>query len=213
MDLIVGGGKYGCEAIELLRYKDKNFIVVDTDPNCLAVTKFKIKTSSNFESNMNGFVKGDLSTVMKLIDQIEPEYVFPTAPIHIAADMAKIKFNLKPWSEPLCNILSKVPSSVVLLAGKGKIILSFNRDNDCIEKCSMPKICPSSQVKKPCTMTELIKFASPDAFILISYSMAPGIGALKGSEILGFFKWVEMKEKFIVATACDCHGVLNAFQK
>jgi hypothetical protein len=62
-------------------------------------------------------------------------------------------------------------------------------------------------------MTELMRFASPEAFILISYSMAPGMGALKGSELLEFFNWAKTKEKFIVATACDCHGVLNAYQK
>jgi hypothetical protein len=43
--------------------------------------------------------------------------------------------------------------------------------------------------------------------------MALGIGALKGSELAEFFNWAKSREKFIVATTCDCHGVLNAFQK
>jgi hypothetical protein len=43
--------------------------------------------------------------------------------------------------------------------------------------------------------------------------MAPGMGALKGSELLELFNWAKTKEKFIVATACDCHGVFSAFQK
>jgi hypothetical protein len=82
-----------------------------------------------------------------------------------------------------------------------------------VEKCSMPEVCPSSQIRRPCTMTKLIRFASPEAFLLISYSMAPGMGAIKGSELLDFFNWVKPREKFIVATTCDCHGVLNALQK
>jgi hypothetical protein len=139
--------------------------------------------------------------------------VFPTAPVHIAADLAKIKFSLAPWSEAINAILPKLPQVVVLYAGRGKLIVSFNRDHDCIDKCTMPQVCPSSQIKKPCAMTELMRFASPEAFILISYSMAPGMGALKGSELLEFFDWAKTKEKFIVATACDCHGVLNAYQK
>ena len=68
-------------------------------------------------------------------------------------------------------------------------------------------------LKKPCSMTELMRFASPEAFILISYSMAPGLGALKGGELSELFKWAETKERFIVATSCDCHGVFSAFQK
>jgi hypothetical protein len=43
--------------------------------------------------------------------------------------------------------------------------------------------------------------------------MAPGMGALKGSELLDFFNWARQREKFVVATTCDCHGVLDAFQK
>ena len=62
-------------------------------------------------------------------------------------------------------------------------------------------------------MTKLMRFASPDAFILVSYSMAPGLGALKGSELSELFSWAKDKERFVVGTACDCHGVFSAFQK
>jgi len=213
MDVIIGGGKYGCYAIEHLRQKQKSFVVVDTDPNCLAIKRFKLKPSENIATEGEYFIHGELPKALELIEQLKPEYVFPTAPVHIAADLAKIKFKLKPWSEAINPILTKLPPVVVLYAGRGKIIASFNRDHDCIDKCAMPQVCPSSHIKKPCTMTELMRFASPEACILISYSMAPGMGALKGSELIEFFNWAKTKEKFIVATTCDCHGVVNAYQK
>jgi hypothetical protein len=213
MEIIVGGGKYGCHAIEYLRQKKKDFVVVDTDPNCLAVKRFRLKTFENINSEGECFINGGLPKVLGLIDDLKPEYVFPTAPVHIAADMVKIKFDLVPWSEAINTILPKLPEVVVLQAGRGKLVVSFNRDHDCVEKCAMPEVCPSSQIKKPCTMTKLMRFASPEAFILVSYSMAPGMGALKGSELSGLFSWAKTREKFIVATACDCHGVFTAFQK
>ena len=213
MDLIVGGGKYGCYAIEYLRQKKKDFLVVDINSNCLAVKRFSLKTFENHSSKGEGFVNGGLLKVLDLIDEMKPEYVFPTAPVHIAADLAKIKFNLVPWSEAITAILPKLPLVVVLQAESGKLVVSFNKGRECIEKCSMPEVCPSSGIKKPCTMTQLMRFASPEAFILISYSMAPGMGALKGSELSELFKWAETKERFIVATACDCHGVFSAFKK
>lgn len=43
MDIIVGGGKYGCEAVEYLRKKRRGFVLVDKDPNCLAVKRFGLK--------------------------------------------------------------------------------------------------------------------------------------------------------------------------
>ena len=213
MDLIIGGGKYGCNAIEYLRQKRRSFVVVDVDSSCLAVQRFALKFSVSIGSEGEHFVIGGLPKVLELMDSLKPEYVFPTAPVHIAADMAKIKFNLTPWSEAINSILPKLPEVVVLQAGKGKLILSFNRDHDCLDNCAMPEVCPSSGTKKPCTMIRLMRFASPEAFILISYSMAPGMGALKGSELSEFFDWAKTKENFVVGTACDCHGVFSAFHK
>lgn len=213
MDIIVGGGKYGCAAIEYLRKNRRGFVLVDKDPNCLAVKRFGLKTSEHVDKNGEYFIHGGLPKVLELIDDIKPEYVFPTAPVHIAADLAKIKFELVPWSEAITAILPKLPEVVVLQAEREELVVSFNRGHDCIEKCSMPEICPSSGIKRPCTMTALMRFASPEAFILISYSMAPGMGALKGSELLELFNWAKTKEKFVVATSCDCHGVFSAFQK
>jgi hypothetical protein len=213
MNIIVGGGKYGCYAIEHLRQAGRAFIVVDPDSNCLAVKRFKLKMLTHVPSDGECFVQGDLSAVLELIESLSPDYIFPTAPVHIAADLASIKFNLEPLPEAINTVLPKLPEVVVLQSGKGKLVVSFNRDSNCVEKCAMPKVCPSSQIRKPCTMIELFRFACPEAFILISYSMAPGMGALKGNELLEFLNWAKLREDFIVATVCDCHGVLNAFKK
>ena len=86
MNLIVGGGKYGCYAIEYLRQKKEDFLVVDTNPNCLAVKRFSLKTFERHSSKGESFVNGGLPKVLELIDELKPEYVFPTAPVHIAAD-------------------------------------------------------------------------------------------------------------------------------
>ena len=213
MDLIIGGGKYGCHAIEFIREKHGSFVVVDPDPCCKAVQCFGLERLENLSVEGEHFVEGDLKKAVELIDLLKPEYVFPTAPVHIAADMAKIKFNLTPWTQAINAILPYIPPTIVLLANKGKLILSYNRDDDCLEKCSMPEVCPTTKTKKPCTMTRLMRFASPEAFILVSHSMAPGMGALRGSELQEFFSWANAKEEFVVGTACDCHGVFSAFKK
>jgi len=213
MDIIVGGGKYGCWAAEFLRERRRGFAVVDVNSDCLAVRRIGLKITNAVDGDGEHFVQGGLETVLDLIEGLEPEFVFPTAPVHIAADLAKEKFGLKPWPEGINPVLLKLPPSVVLLAGKGRLIASFNRDHECIDKCSMPKVCPSSGIRKPCTMTELMRFASPEAFILVSHSMAPGMGALKGNELADFFNWVKTKKEFVVSTTCDCHGVISAFRK
>jgi len=213
MEIIVGGGKYGCAAVEYLRKKGRGFVLVDIDPNCLAVKRFGLKSSAQIGTEGEYFLQGDIAIVLELVDALKPEYVFPTAPTHIAAELAKIKFKLVPWAEEINSILANLPSTVILRAGRGNLIVSYNRDKDCLEKCEAPEVCPATQKRRPCTMDRLMKFAYPEGFILISHQMAPGMGALKGSELLEFFDWAEKKDKFIIATACNCHGFFTAFKK
>jgi hypothetical protein len=213
MDIIVGGGKYGCAAVEYLRKNRRGFVVVDKDPFCLAVKRYRLKSVERVGAEGEYFFEGGIAKVLELIECLEPEYVFPTAPIHIAAELARNKFKLAPWDEVINCILANLPPSVVLQAGRGTLIVSYNRDKECLEKCASPEVCPTTHKRKPCTMDKLMKFAYPAGIILVSYQLAPGIGALRGSELLEFFAQVEEKDKFVVATACSCHGFFTALKK
>jgi len=213
MDIIVGGGKYGCIAVEYLRKNRQGFVLVDIDPNCLAVRRFRLNPSAQIDTAGEYFTHGGIAQVLELIERLKPEYVFPTAPIHIAAEVAQSRFKLAPWDEAINYILANLPPSVILRAGRGNLIVSYNRDKECIEKCEAPEVCPSTRKRKPCTMDKLMKFACPEGFILISHQLASGLGALKSNELLEFFDWVEKKEKFVVATACACHGFFTALKK
>ena len=213
MDIIVGGGKYGSAAVEYLRKNKRGFVLVDKDPNCLAVKKYRLKSAGQIDTEGENFREGGMAKVLELIEQLKPEYVFPTAPLHIAAELAKSKFRLAPWYEVIDCILANLPASAVLHVGRGNLIVSYNRDKDCLEKCEAPEVCPSTRKRKPCTMDKLMKFACPEGIVLVSYQLAPGMGALKGSELLEFFAQAEKKDKFVVATACGCHGYFTALKK
>jgi hypothetical protein len=213
MDIIVGGGKYGGAAVEYLRRNKRGFALVDKDPNCLAVKKYSLKSARHIGTEGEYFREGGVAKVLELIEQLKPEYVFPTAPIHIAAELAKNKFKLAPWEEVIDCILANLPASVILNVGRGDLIVSYNRDKDCLEKCEAPEVCLSTRKRKPCTMDKLMKFAYPEGTVLVSYQLAPGMGALKGSELLEFLAQAEKKDKFVVATACSCHGFFTALKK
>ena len=213
MDVIVGGGKYGCIAVEYLRKHNRGFVLVDKDSNCLATKRFKLKSSDSIGAEGEYFLEGDVPQVLELIERLKPDYVFPTAPVHIAAELAKSKFELVPWNKVIDCILANLPSSVVLQGGSGNLIVSYNRDNACLERCEAPEVCPVTRKRKPCTMDKLVRFAYPEGTILISYHLASGMGALKGSELLEFFAQAEKKDRFVVATACSCHGYFTALKK
>lgn len=221
MDLVVGGGAVlGCEPVEYLKKKRRDFVLVDADPNCLAVKRYGLKKSTKVDATGEFFLQGDLATALSLITDLTPEYVFPTDPIHIVAELAKIKFRLEPWDEAINPMLPYLPQAVVFRAGRGELVVTFNRDKDCIAKCEAPEVFQSPKIKRctmdrprPCSMDRLMRFACPQAFILFSYTMSPGLGAFKGKEMLKFFDWAEKKKKFVVGTACNCHGVFWGFKK
>ena len=213
MDIIVGGGKYGCIAVDYLRKNGQGFVLVDKDPNCLATKRFRLNPPAQIGRDGEHFLEGDVAQVLGLIGRLKPDYVFPTAPIHIAAELAKSKFELAPWAEVIDCILVNLPPSVVLRSGSGNLVVSYNRDNACLERCEAPEVCPVTRKRKPCTMDKLMKFAYPEGILLVSCQLAPGMGALKGSELLEFLAQAEKKDKFVVATACGCHGFFSALKK
>lgn len=199
MDIIVGGGKFGLKAAEFLLTKKREFLVLDPDEDCDVAKVFKDR-----------FVKAKAEDLSKFVEELEPEWIFPTAPIHVAAEAIKHRF--KPWNEKVDEILTGFPVKVIVAAGKGGVVVSYNRDGICIENCSSPDICPVTKIRRPCPMFDLVKFACSEARVLISHQLAPGIGAIKGKEFLGVLEEAKKAEKIVVATACKCHGVVTAFR-
>jgi hypothetical protein len=124
-----------------------------------------------------------------------------------------VKDYFEPWNEAIDFILSGVPSRLIVSVGKGGIILSYNRDKTCIENCVSPEICPVTKIKRPCPMSEIIRFAYPEAMVLISHQIAPGLGAIRGFDFLETVRRAKEKEKVVLATACDCHAVITALKR
>ncbi|RLI72643.1 hypothetical protein DRO97_08720 [Archaeoglobales archaeon] len=219
VNLIIGGGKYGSEAIEYLLKHSKPFIVVDESEECFAVKNFElVRVTKAEEINLsdlskNYFLKGGIREALELIENFKPVYVFTTAPIHVAAALVKEKYNLREWNEGINFILAGIPLKVVISVGKGSVVVSYNRDKTCKPRCEALDVCPITKLKKPCPMYELLRFASPEGIILQSHQLEPGLGALKGEEVLEMLEKCSGKDKIVIGTACRCHGVVTALAR
>ena len=216
ISLVVGGGKYGGEAVEYLLNLKKNFIVVDESEECYVAKNYDLERISidklQIGKAKNYFLKGSVKEVLKIVESFKPEYVFTTAPLHIAAAIVKEKYGLKEWNEGVNYVLAGIPFKIVVSAGRGTVVVSYNRDGVCKPKCNAPDTCPVTKIRKPCAMYELLRFAAPNGMILESHQLKPGLGALKGEEILELIKNCMGKDKVIVGTACKCHGVITALR-
>ncbi|MEM1658818.1 MAG: hypothetical protein QXX87_05080 [Candidatus Jordarchaeales archaeon] len=218
VNLIFGGGRFGCVAARHLLRQSKPFIVVDENESCLAAKHLplkKISPSEVIHTELQGgyFLKGNEKLALHLIEKLEPRLVFPTAPIHVVASLVAEKCGMLEWREALESLASRIPPSVIVSKEKATLVTSYNKGAVCKPKCTAPEVCPVTGLKKPCTMYELLKSAVPEGIILRSYQLEPGLGALRGDELLETLKTCERNDRVIIGTACECHGVITALRK
>jgi hypothetical protein len=216
IDLVFGGGKYGVEAIEYLISRNRSFVVVDVDIKCLAAKSYDLRRVSTRDIRKLGagryFIEGGVYEALKIIEELKPEHIFPTAPIHLSAALIQEKFKLNPWFEGIDGVLPGLPAKVILSVGRGSVVVTYNRDYECQPNCSAPDRCPVTGVLKPAPMYRMLEFAAPNGFIVQSHQLKPGIGALKRDELDLLFRWAYGKKELIVGTACRCHGVVTALR-
>lgn len=200
MDIVVGGGKFGLKAVEFLISQRRDFIVIDRNPYCEVNKRLGIK-----------IYEVGVEKLVEIAEKMNPEWIFPTASVHVIAEA--IKYYFEPWNEVIDCILSGIPPRLVVSSGNGSIVLSYNRDKICIENCNSPEVCPVTKIKRPCPVFKIIRFAYPEAIVLVSHQIAPGLGAIKGLDFLEAVRKAKEKERVVIATACNCHGVITAFKR
>ncbi len=224
IDLVFGGGKYGMEAVEYLVSRNRDFIVIDVDSKCLVAKNYdlmrinirdveKLGLRSEKDKPEGYFIEGGIFEALRVIELLKPEHIFPTAPIHLSAALIQEKFKLNPWFEGVDRVLPGLPPKIIVSVGRGSVVVTYNRDNECQPNCSAPDRCPVTGVLKPAPMYRLLEFAVSDGFILQSHQLKPGIGALKRDEFDLLVKWAHGKKELIIGTACRCHGVVTALKR
>lgn len=202
MDLVVGGGRYGERAVRYLTGQERRFIIIDPDPDCRAALAAR-------EAGNTCVLEGGLDVALKAFSEYSPEYVFPTAPVHVAAGLACESAGFVESPGGIRVLLDLIPPGLVLSTKDGSVYLSLNREATCIPDCPSPDICPVTGEDRTVPLHEMLRQLLPDAFILESVQLAPGLGALRGSDVAELLGWIEGKERVAVGTACRCHGVLT----
>ncbi len=212
VDIVFGGGRYGLEAAEYLASQGRKFVVIDEDENCLVRRELNLPEYRE-EVEESSFIRGGIKELVRLFFDLQPEYVFPTAPIHVAGAFLMEHLGFEVWYEGVNLALAGIPMKVVVSAGRGSVVVSYNRDRDCLPKCRAPDVCPVTGIKKPAPMYELVRFAIPDGFVIESHYLQPGLGAIRGERLREMVEWAERRENALVATACRCHGVITALRR
>jgi len=211
--LVVGAGRFGARAVRLLGshpVDETRILVVDNDEGRL---------SSIEDPAIETFRADGVDFLVEYFAQLHPhDLIVPAVPVHVAAEWLKKtlseSFRITPQAIP-GGLETELPNTWRI--GEDILLTSY-ADFLCPEDCGEPEYCTVSGEKRDVPMRELLKRLKVEGFsvhVVASAQLAPGLGGYE-AEALNTLKETVISgghnRKWLVATACNCHGVLSAFE-
>jgi hypothetical protein len=207
--LILGAGRFGSLAVQrlLAREKVSSLVVVDRDAQVLKkIREQPVET-----------VEQDAIDFLVHYPGLGSEWIVPAVPVHVAFA----------W---LCKQLARegvvtqgaVPSILdhklpnPQRAETGALYASFSTFH-CPDDCDEPNesCMVTGEVREAhlFDVVQTIEVEGYQTFVVRSHQLAPGVGGYRLSVLWRLLEEAQSTEKdILVATACRCHGVINALR-
>lgn len=231
MVFVMGGGKFGTNALRYLTEHGAKVLVADINSNCLAYSgvnfvSYQIDVIDSLKGGQSALVIGDavelLLTLLKqhtldlLVTAIKGNALAKVVEFYIT----KYGKKYEPYTNGVSEVLKSIPESLVSFTDNDSatIVVSYMPANLCCrENCLPPNdFCPVTGRLKQATIYKRLTFSvfglTDVSGILISKQITGGLGAIEGKDLLSLLKQLNtIKSRYTIAvgTACDCHGVLN----
>jgi len=228
---VMGGGKFGTNALRYLKDKGAKVLVVDLKPYCEASSEVDVLgadlgVSDSLGDGQAAFLVGDaVDLLVALLENTVPDRVVTAIPGNAVAKvvevwLAKRGVKLEPYLEVIPKVLENIPESLVSFIDYvcGVIVVSYMpSDMRCRENCLPPKnVCASTGRPKIASMDKILEFSVYDltdvSGILCSPQLTGGLGAINGNELCSLLKRlanIHRPYTLAIGTACDCHGIVN----
>ena len=206
---IIGAGHFGARAARIVcQRSDSPVFVVDPDEKCLSdLNDLRIEK-----------VLGD--GIQFLLDNFhylkQTNTIVPALPIHLAYEWLKgfLPGDMKIKKLPVPETNPPLPHAWP--ASDGSTLVSY-ADFLCPDDCPEPVHCTVTGEKREQPLYSLLRNLNLSLFdihIIQSRQLAPGLGGYKVEDLEGTAEMVLGNEpgRWILGTACKCHGILTAFE-
>jgi hypothetical protein len=209
--IIIGAGHFGQRAVALLSSVPHTSLwIVDRD-----VTK--LKKIGNIGAKR--IAEDGVRFLAKHFSHLAPStFIIPAVPVHLAFEWLRTYINKK-------GILEQVPAPKSVARrlphpsdGREGSLLTSYADFRCPEDCPEPaNRCTVTGKKRGAPLYRLLTEAEPRGFrvhVIRSRQLAPGVGGYRVSDLKELLGKVSeaRKGKWLVSTACKCHGIVTALQ-
>jgi hypothetical protein len=228
---VMGGGKFGTNALSYLKAKGAKVLVVDLNPNCIASSQVDtyadgISAYDSLEVGQSAFIKGDAVNVLaEMLDSRAPDLIVTAIPGNTIAKvievwLSKCGIKLEPYPKAVPTILTNIPKSLVSAVDRESslIVVSYMPSNMiCKENCLPPRnVCALTGRPKFAPIDRLLEFAVYNnvdiSCILMSRQLKGGLGAIEGKDVLSMLNHLKdlmVPYTLAIGTTCNCHGILN----
>lgn len=206
---ILGAGHFGSLAVEriLARKKDSRLVVVERDVQVLE--KLREKPIE--------IVEQDAIDFLVHYPGLGSEWIVPAIPVHVAFAWLcrQLAREGAVTQDAVPSILDqKVPNAQ--RAETGALYASFATFH-CPDDCDEPnESCTVTGEVRESNLFDVLQNIELEGyltFVVRSHQLAPGVGGYRLSVLWRLLEEARLSERnILVATACRCHGVMDALQ-
>jgi hypothetical protein len=206
--LIIGCGRFGSRAAEILFQKDSQskIIVVDKSKKALQkISRLPVETA----------VRDGVSHLEQFFSKAHKiDYIIPAVPFHLAFEfiLSQLKsFGAKRSKVP---VLTGLPNPMI---GKIGDLYTSLADFLCSEDCPEPaQYCTITKKRRSKPLYQILNnLEGPfEPKVVRSLQLAPGVGGFRPKALLDLLEDIEKKKNsgksILVSTASRCHGVTSS---
>ena len=206
---ILGAGRFGSLAVQriLARKKASHLVVVDRD----------VQVLKKSEEQPVETVEQDAIDFLVHYPGLGSEWIVPAIPVHVAFAWLCRQLAREGTVTPLAapSVLDQqIPNST---RGKGGVLYTSFATFRCPDDCDEPddKCTVTGEVREAhlSDVVQTIEVEGYQTFVVRSHQLAPGVGGYRLSVLWRLLEEARSTEKdILVATACRCHGVMNALR-
>ncbi len=211
--LIIGAGRFGSRAVNVLLKNDSNapITLVDSNPDRLRPWEGRIDT----------ILADGIDFLLRRLKNTEapamPEWIVPAIPVHIAYEWIRhtLGIRLDLLSVPVPETLdSFLPNPI--RGSKGELYVS-HAATLCPEDCPAPSDwCTSTGKPRGIDvfkMLQQVTLAGHRSVVVRSLQLAPGVGGYQARALFDARREIGLdKGRVLISTACRCHGVVHALR-
>ncbi|MCF8031548.1 MAG: hypothetical protein K9K66_01860 [Desulfarculaceae bacterium] len=206
--LVIGGGRFGCLALERLENRVSTVAEPEPTPRLRELAQ---------DVGAELWPERGVKALQKALAQERPPvWVVPALPRHLLYDwlLSELaRLEARPLDTPR-DALPGLPS--ITPDGEGGWYLS-RADFLCPDDCPEPagKCTVTGKPRGEPLFADLGRIVLPDrrTAVVRSHQLAPGVGGYRTEDLLSMRKLLASRGgRWLLATACRCHGVINSLE-